>query len=85
MDILSEMPKFPERQSSLIKKAEDTKTDTADQSAIKLRAQQQNSNALVVTDQHHANGTPPVNQLGPVKVPSTSNEVICLSDYFVKK
>ncbi|XP_006349072.1 AP-2 complex subunit alpha-1-like isoform X1 [Solanum tuberosum] len=73
MDILSEMPKFPERQSSLIKKAEDTETDTADQSAIKLRAQQQNSNALVVTDQHHANGTPPVSQLGPVKVPSMSN------------
>ncbi|XP_055836296.1 AP-2 complex subunit alpha-1-like isoform X2 [Solanum dulcamara] len=73
MDILAEMPKFPERQSSLIKKAEDTEADTADQSAIKLRAQQQNSNALVVTDQHPANGTPPVSQLGPVKVPIMSN------------
>ncbi|KAK4709114.1 hypothetical protein R3W88_030039 [Solanum pinnatisectum] len=73
MDILAEMPKFPERQSSLIKKAEDTETDTADQSAIKLRAQQKSSNALVVTDQYPANGTPPVSQLGPVKVPSMSN------------
>ncbi|KAJ8551955.1 hypothetical protein K7X08_028398 [Anisodus acutangulus] len=73
MDILAEMPKFPERQSSLIKKAEDTEADTADQSAIKLRAQQQNSNALVVTDQRPANGTPPVSQLGSVKVPSISN------------
>ncbi|XP_059314792.1 AP-2 complex subunit alpha-1-like isoform X4 [Lycium ferocissimum] len=73
MDILAEMPKFPERQSPLIKKAEDTEADTADQSAIKWRAQQQNSNALVVTDQRPANGTPPISQLGPVKVPSTSN------------
>ncbi|MCD7470307.1 hypothetical protein HAX54_010041 [Datura stramonium] len=73
MDILAEMPKFPERQSSLIKKAADTEADTADQSAIKLRAQQQNSNALVVTDQRPANGTPPVSQLGSVKIPSMSN------------
>ncbi|XP_060169715.1 AP-2 complex subunit alpha-1-like isoform X1 [Lycium barbarum] len=73
MDILAEMPKFPERQSSLIKKAEETEADTADQSAIKWRAQQQNSNALIVTDQHPANGTPPISQLGPVKVPSRSN------------
>ncbi|CAA6658620.1 unnamed protein product [Spirodela intermedia] len=51
MDILAEMPKFPERQSSLLKKAEDTEIDTAEQSAIKIRAQQQTSNALVVTDQ----------------------------------
>ncbi|KAG8371211.1 hypothetical protein BUALT_Bualt13G0063700 [Buddleja alternifolia] len=72
MDILAEMPKFPERQSSLIKKAADSEADTAEQSAIKLRAQQQNSNALVVTDQRPANGTPPVGQLGLVKVPSTS-------------
>ncbi|XP_022729205.1 AP-2 complex subunit alpha-2-like isoform X2 [Durio zibethinus] len=73
MDILAEMPKFPERQSSLIKKAEDSEVDTAEQSAIKLRAQQQTSNALVVTDQRPANGaTPsvPVSQLSLVKVPS---------------
>ena len=60
-------------QSSLIKKAEDTEVDTAEQSAIKLRAQQQTSNALVVTDQHPANGAPPpvpVGQLSLVKVPS---------------
>lgn len=73
MDILAEMPKFPERQSSLIKKAEDSEADTAEQSAIKLRAQQQSSNALVLTDQRPANGTPPAPQLGLVKVPSVSN------------
>ncbi|KAI8524239.1 hypothetical protein RHMOL_Rhmol13G0134900 [Rhododendron molle] len=64
MDIMAEMPKFPERQSALIKKAEDTEADTAEHSATKLRAQQQNSNALVVTDQRPTNGTPPVSQLG---------------------
>ncbi|KAL7115929.1 hypothetical protein ACP275_04G211900 [Erythranthe tilingii] len=73
MDILAEMPKFPERQSLLIKKAEDSEADTAEQSAIKLRTQQQNSNALVLTDQRPANGTPQVNQLGLVKVPTMSN------------
>ncbi|XP_027343691.1 AP-2 complex subunit alpha-1-like isoform X2 [Abrus precatorius] len=75
MNILAEMPKFPERQSALIKKAEDTEVDTAEQSAIKLRAQQQSqtSNALVVTDQSHTNGTPPVGQLSPVKMPSMSS------------
>ncbi|CAN6692237.1 unnamed protein product [Malus baccata var. baccata] len=73
VDILAEMPKFPERQSALIKKAEDTEVDTAEQSAIKLRAQQQTSSALVVTDQRPANGTPPVNQLGLVKMPSMSS------------
>ncbi|XP_010278259.1 PREDICTED: AP-2 complex subunit alpha-1-like isoform X2 [Nelumbo nucifera] len=69
MDILAEMPKFPERQSALIKKAEDTEIDTAEQSAIKLRAQQQQhtSNALVVTDQR------PANRSLPVKVPSINN------------
>ncbi|GAA0149720.1 membrane traffic protein [Lithospermum erythrorhizon] len=72
MDVLAEMPKFPERQSALIKKAESSEADTAEQSAIKLRAKQM-SNALVVTDQHPSNGSPPVNQLGLVKVPSTSN------------
>ncbi|KAL8092503.1 AP-2 complex subunit alpha-1-like [Apium graveolens] len=74
VDILAEMPKFPERKSSLIKKAEDTEADTAEQSAIKLRAQQQMSNALTVTDQPPVNGIPPEPQLGPVKVPSMSNE-----------
>ncbi|XP_022854310.1 AP-2 complex subunit alpha-1-like isoform X2 [Olea europaea var. sylvestris] len=74
VDILAEMPKFPERQSALIKKAEDSEADTAEQSAIKLRAaQQQTSNALVVTDQRPANGTPPVGQLSLVKLPSVSN------------
>ncbi|CAA7394896.1 unnamed protein product [Spirodela intermedia] len=73
MDILAEMPKFPERQSSLLKKAEDTEIDTAEQSAIKIRAQQQTSNALVVTDQPPpTNGTAPtgVGQLALVKIPN---------------
>ncbi|KAK1409976.1 hypothetical protein QVD17_36507 [Tagetes erecta] len=73
MDILAEMPKFPERESSLIKKAEDTEADTAELSAIKSRAQQQASNALVVTDQHPANEPPQVTQLGMVKIPSINN------------
>ncbi|KAG7035965.1 AP-2 complex subunit alpha-2 [Cucurbita argyrosperma subsp. argyrosperma] len=73
VDILAEMPKFPERQSALIKKAEDTEADTAEQSAIKLRAQQQSSNALVLTDQRPVNGTPSSNQLTLVKVPTTSS------------
>ncbi|MBA0795161.1 hypothetical protein Gohar_006060, partial [Gossypium harknessii] len=76
MDILAEMPKFPERQSSLIKKAEDAEADTAEQSALKLRAQQQPSNALVVTDQHPSNGEPLpvfVGQLSVVKAPNTNN------------
>ncbi|KAF2300727.1 hypothetical protein GH714_015364 [Hevea brasiliensis] len=81
MDILAEMPKFPERQSALIKKAEDAEIDTAEQSAIKLRAQQQTSNALVVTDQCYANGPPPiVPAVGPltlVKVPSMSGRAYC--------
>ncbi|GLT82073.1 hypothetical protein SLE2022_004860 [Rubroshorea leprosula] len=76
MDILAEMPKFPERQSALIKKAEEAEVDTAEQSAIKLRAQQQMSNALVVIDQRAPNGAPPppqVNQLSLVKMPSMSS------------
>ncbi|XP_043704839.1 AP-2 complex subunit alpha-1-like [Telopea speciosissima] len=73
MDILAEMPKFPERQSSLLKKAEDTEIDTAEQSAIKLRAQQQMSNALVVTDQRSSNGSLPVGQFNLVKMPSISS------------
>lgn len=73
------IPSQFETQSSLIKKAEDTEADTAEQSAIKLRAQQQTSNALTVTDQPTANGIPPEAQLGPVKMPSMSNEVRCMS------
>ncbi|CAL0321961.1 unnamed protein product [Lupinus luteus] len=74
MDILAEMPKFPERQSALVRKAEDTEVDTAEKSAIKLRAQQQSqtSNAMVVTDQSYANRTPPSSQLSLVKIPSKS-------------
>ncbi|XP_022943465.1 AP-2 complex subunit alpha-1-like [Cucurbita moschata] len=70
MDILAEMPKFPERQSALIKKAEDTEADTAEQSAIKLRAQQQSSNVLVLTDQRPVNETPSSSQLTLVKMPN---------------
>ncbi|TYJ20619.1 hypothetical protein E1A91_A08G007700v1 [Gossypium mustelinum] len=76
MDIFAEMPKFPERQSSLIKKAEDAEGDTAEQSALKLRAQQQPSNALVVTDQRPSNGEPPpvfVGQLSVVRAPNMNN------------
>ncbi|XP_061346355.1 AP-2 complex subunit alpha-1-like isoform X3 [Gastrolobium bilobum] len=82
VDILAEMPKFPERQSALIKKAEDTEVDTAEQSAIKLRAQQlsQTSNTLVVTDQRPANGTPPVSQLGIVKMPNPSSNSNVVKD-----
>ncbi|XP_027347912.1 AP-2 complex subunit alpha-1-like isoform X2 [Abrus precatorius] len=79
MDILAEMPKYPERQSALIKKVEDNEVDAAEQSATKLRTQQlsQTSNALVVTDQCPANGTPPISQLSLVKIPSpnTSSNV----------
>ncbi|XP_068658295.1 AP-2 complex subunit alpha-1-like [Aristolochia californica] len=74
MDILAEMPKFPERQSSLLKKAEDPEIDTAEKSALKLRVQQQQpSNALVVTDQHPVNGSIPASSLSLVKVPSMSS------------
>jgi AP-2 complex subunit alpha len=70
-DVLAEMPKFPERESALLKKAEDAEVDTAEQSAIKLRSQQQTSNALVLTDQPPANGsTPATNHLTLVKIPS---------------
>ncbi|XP_077235889.1 AP-2 complex subunit alpha-1-like [Tasmannia lanceolata] len=72
MDILAEMPKFPERQSALLKRVEDTEVDTAEQSALKLRTQQQTSNALVVTDQRPANGSVPVGQLSLVKMPSAT-------------
>ncbi|RCV46929.1 hypothetical protein SETIT_9G570600v2 [Setaria italica] len=70
-DVLAEMPKFPERESALLKKAEDAEVDTAEQSAIKLRSQQQTSSALVVADQPSANGsTPAANHLTLVKMPS---------------
>jgi len=70
-------------QSALIKKAEDTE-DTAEQSAIRLRQQQsQTSNALVVTEQSHPNGTLPVGQLSLVKIPSMSSAVVCCSLCFV--
>ncbi|XP_020581608.1 AP-2 complex subunit alpha-1-like [Phalaenopsis equestris] len=74
MDVLAEMPKFPERQSALLRKAEDVEADTAEQSAIKLRSQQQTSSALVVTDQLPANGSIPVGQLNLVKIPSQNME-----------
>ncbi|KAI4382286.1 hypothetical protein MLD38_008267 [Melastoma candidum] len=73
-DILAEMPKFPERQSALMKKAEDIETDTAEQSAIKLRSKQHVSNALVVTDQRPVNGTAPAVPLTLVKIPSTNSK-----------
>lgn len=57
VDIMAEMPKFPERQSALLKKTEDAEGDAADLSATRLRVQQQTSNALVVADHHSANGS----------------------------
>eukprot|EP00249_Psilotum_nudum_P016111 c25662_g1_i1 orf=510-3545(-) len=58
VDIMAEMPKFPERQSALLKRAEDAEGDVAEISATKIRVQQQQiSNALVVTDQRPANGS----------------------------
>ncbi|KAL7608405.1 hypothetical protein Lser_V15G11747 [Lactuca serriola] len=72
MDILAEMPKFPERESSLIKKEEDTEADTAELSAIKSRTQQQASNALVVTSERE----PP--QLGMVKIPSVDHNSVSI-------
>lgn len=54
-----------------MKKAEDAEIDTAEQSAIKLRSQQQTSSALVVADHPPANGSaPPANHLTLVKMPS---------------
>lgn len=65
----------------MIKKAEDAEVDTAEQSAIKLRAQQlQTSSALVVADQPTANGTPqPVGQLNLVTVPSMNSVPVSIS------
>jgi AP-2 complex subunit alpha len=61
----------------LLKKAEDAEVDTAEQSAIKLRSQQQTSNALVVvSDPLPANGSVPVTpQLSLVRIPSQT--VVC--------
>jgi AP-2 complex subunit alpha len=54
-----------------LKKAEDAEVDTAEQSAIKLRTQQQTSSALVIADQPSANGSAPdANHLTLVKMPS---------------
>jgi len=64
------------KQSALLRKAEDTEVDTAEQSALKLRTQQQTSNALVVTDQRPTNGALPVQQLNLVRMPS-QNMVFC--------
>ncbi|MCO5559346.1 hypothetical protein L7F22_012944 [Adiantum nelumboides] len=57
VDIMAEMPKFPERQSALLKKTEDTEGDAAELSATRLRVQQQSSNAMVVVSQPSANGS----------------------------
>lgn len=55
----------------MLKKAEDAEVDTAEQSAIKLRSQQQTSSALVVAEHPSANGSvAPANHLTLVKVPS---------------
>lgn len=51
-------------QSALVKKAEDTEGDAAELSATKLRLQQQNSMALVVTEPR-ANGGPHLPILKP--------------------
>ncbi|KAJ7546340.1 hypothetical protein O6H91_08G036300 [Diphasiastrum complanatum] len=73
VDIMAEMPKFPERQSALIKKAEDTDGDAADLSATKLRLQQQTSNAVVLVNQHSANGT---SHLAPLSKVSSGSQNI---------
>lgn len=57
----------------MIKKAEDAEVDAAEPSAIKMRVQQQPSNALVVADPQPANGP---SQLGLVKMPSMSSSVV---------
>jgi AP-2 complex subunit alpha len=54
-----------------LKKAEDAEVDTAEQSAIKLRSQQQTSSALVLADHPPVNGSAPAaNHLTLVKIPS---------------
>jgi len=78
VDIMAEMPKFPERQSALLKKAEDTEADTAEMSATKIRLQQQSSMALVVANPQPANGglhLPSIPKgVTPGKTPSTTSE-----------
>eukprot|EP00245_Coleochaete_scutata_P017945 TRINITY_DN906_c0_g2_i1.p1 TRINITY_DN906_c0_g2~~TRINITY_DN906_c0_g2_i1.p1 ORF type:complete len:562 (-),score=120.19 TRINITY_DN906_c0_g2_i1:714-2261(-) len=62
-DILAEMPKFPERESALLKKAEDTEVDVAEVSAAKQR--QQMSNALVLAappPSGSSNAAPPLSR-----------------------
>lgn len=54
----------------MLKKTEDTESDTAEQSALRLRTQQKASDALVVTDQRTANGEIKAGQLSPVKLPN---------------
>lgn len=67
-DILAEMPKFPERESALIKKVEDTEGDAPEQSATKIRAQQITSQALVLTQP--TNGTLPGTLRRPLPTPA---------------
>lgn len=57
VDIMAEMPKFPERQSALLKKTEDAEGDAAELSATRLRVQAQSSNAMVVVSQPPSNGS----------------------------
>ncbi|XP_024401232.1 AP-2 complex subunit alpha-2 isoform X2 [Physcomitrium patens] len=60
VDIMAEMPKFPVRQSALLKKAGDAERDVAEESATKLRVQQQNSTALVVVEPQSNGAGPPI-------------------------
>ncbi|XP_072988397.1 AP-2 complex subunit alpha-2-like [Typha latifolia] len=76
IDVLAEMPKYPERKSALLRKAEVAEVDTTEQSAIKLRSQQQTSNAIVIADQHPVSMSLPENQLGLVKLPRQDTEAI---------
>ncbi|CAI5989054.1 unnamed protein product, partial [Closterium sp. NIES-64] len=46
-DIVADMPKFPQRESSLLRRAPDNEGDSAEVSAVKLRAHQANALALV--------------------------------------
>ncbi|URE08159.1 Alpha adaptin AP2, C-terminal domain, partial [Musa troglodytarum] len=85
VDVLAEMPKFPERQSALLKKAEDAEVDTAEQSAIRLRSQQQTSNTLVVTNQRPTEGSLPVSQLGLVRMPSEKMDQTSFQDQGMTK
>ncbi|CAI5537634.1 unnamed protein product [Closterium sp. Naga37s-1] len=46
-DIVADMPKFPQRESSLLRRAPDNEGDSAEVSAVKLRAHHSNALALV--------------------------------------